>query len=257
MTHTALLRASAAAVLASSLGLVLTGCFGGGGGADAATPSSPTPIPTMAQPIPSGDGTLLIGLVVPLSGADAALGAPSLAGAELAARDIQQAGGVNGGPVHLVHADAGDASAARAAESVTTLEARGVDALVGPNAQALLPALAEAAAVSGIAAVSATGEPVAVDEAFSARLRSSDPTLADTRYGAESYDAVVMIALAAALAGDDGRTSVQQFLPAVTTGAVSCSTYGACLDVLKTRSDIRYTGVTGQLSTGVAQVTDR
>jgi ABC-type branched-subunit amino acid transport system substrate-binding protein len=255
MTHTVLLRVSATAVLAASLGLVLTGCFGGGGGADAATPSSPTPIPTMAQPIPSGDGTLLIGLVVPLSGAESALGAPSLAGAELAARDIQQAGGVNGGPVHLVHADAGDASAS--AGSVTALEARGVDALVGPNAQALLPALAEAAAASGIAAVGATGEPVAVDEAFGARLRSSDPTLADTRYGVESYDAVVMIALAAALAGDDGRTSVQQFLPAVTTGAVSCSTYGACLDVLKTRADIRYTGVTGQLSTGVVQVTDR
>jgi branched-chain amino acid transport system substrate-binding protein len=256
MTHSAIVRASATALLASSLGFVLTGCFGG---ADAATstPPAPTPIPTMAQPIPSGDGTLLIGLVVPLAGADAAVGAPSLAGAELAARDIQQAGGVNGGPVHLVHADAGDASAPRAAESVTALEARGVDAIVGPNAQGVLAALADAAETGGIAAVGATGEPVAIDETFAARLRSADPTLADTRYGAESYDAVVMIALAAALAGDDGRTSVQQFLPAVTSGAVTCATFGACLEVLTTRSDIRYTGVTGQVSTGVAQVTDR
>ncbi|MFB2585634.1 ABC transporter substrate-binding protein [Herbiconiux liukaitaii] len=249
MSSRTFLRVAATVAVVAAVALAATGCTA----EEAAAPTSLlTPIPSMAQPIPSGDGTLLIGVVVPLSGADSAIGAPSLAGAELAARDIQQAGGVNGGPVRLVHADSGDAGAATAAASVSELDARGVDAFVGSNAQAVLPALAEAAAGTGVALVGATGDPVSAEDAFTERLKTSDPTLTDARYGVESYDAVVMIALAAALAGDDGRTSVAQFLPAVTSGAVECRSYSACLDVLTTRSDIRYTGVTGTLSTAVA-----
>jgi branched-chain amino acid transport system substrate-binding protein len=254
MSPTTLLRGFASAAVLAASALALAGCFGGS--APVVT-GSPTPIPTMAQPIPTGDGTLLIGVVVPLSGADAAVGAPALAGAELAVRDIREAGGVNGGPVLLVHGDAGDASTATAAASVAALATRGVDALLGPLAPGVLPAFVAAAESAGIAAVGATGEPVAADEAFTARLRTADPTLADTRHGVEAYDAVVLLALAAELAGDDGRTSVAQLLPAATAGSIACGTYGECLAVLGTGSGIRYTGVTGQLSTGVVQVTAR
>jgi hypothetical protein len=203
----------------------------------------------MVQPNPTGDGALVIGAVVPLTGASAALGAAELAGVELAARDIDEAGGVLGKPVVVVPGDAGDASSTRGAETVAGLRSRGVDAIVGPGTAEVRDAVGAAALTAGLPAVTAVADPVTADEAFTARLRTSDPSLKDARLGAEGYDSTVLIALAAELAGDDGAASIAAFLPAVTSGGVDCSSYGACLDVLKSRDDIRYTGVTGQLTT--------
>lgn len=239
-------RIAALAVVCACVPLALTACFGSG--ADG-TSSAPTPVASMAQPIPTGDGILTIGALVPLSGAHAALGAAELAGVELAARDIDEAGGVHRASIIVVHGDAGDGGSTRASDTVGTFAGRGVDAIVGPSDAGVIDAVDAAAAAAGIPAISAVADPVPVDEALTARLRSSDPTLADTRFGAESYDATIMIALAAQLAGDDGRSSIAEFLPAVTSGEVDCSSYGECLAALKTPGGIRYTGVTGQLTT--------
>lgn len=232
-------RAAAVALITAGTTIVLSGCVGP---ADSAGTSSPTPIPTMAQPMPSGDGTLVIGVVVPFTGIDAAVGAASLAGVELAARDIDEASGVNGATVTVLHADAvsGD-------KAVAALDGRGVDALIGPNVAGLIPVVDAAEDAAGIPGLSASGDALAADDAFLSRLRSADPTLTESRYGAESYDAAVILALAASLAGDDGRVSLAQFLPAITSGDIECSSFGACLDALKSRTAIRYTGVTGQL----------
>jgi len=232
-------RAAIVASIVAGGALALTGCFGS---PESSGTPSPTPIPTMAQPMPSGDGTLVIGAVVPLTGADAGFGAASLAGVELAVRDIDEAGGVGGVPVIVLHADAATGAAA-----VTGLDSRGIDAIVGPNAAALIPATDDAATAAGVPGLSASGDALTADEVFLTRLRSADPTLSETRYGAESYDATVIVALAASLAGDDGRASIARFLPAITSGDIECSSYGACLEVLNSRADIRYTGVTGQL----------
>lgn len=235
------------ATLAALVAVALTGCFGSA--APSAAPA-PTPTPSMAQPIPSGDGTLTIGALLPFSGANAGTGASALAGVYLAVRDVDEAGGVNGAPVIVLRADAGDVTSTRGVDSLAGLAGRGVDAVVGPNAGDLAPAVSDAAAAAGLPIVTAVADPLGVDEAFTARLRSADPTLADTRFGVETYDATVLIALAAELAGDDGSASIARFLPAVTSGTVECGSYGACLDVLQSRSDIRYTGITGQLSSG-------
>jgi ABC-type branched-subunit amino acid transport system substrate-binding protein len=239
-------RVAALTLVCACVPLALTACFGSGA---ADSSSTPTPVASMAQPIPTGDGILTIGALVPFSGANAALGAAELAGVELAARDIDEAGGVHRASIVVVHGDAGDGGSTRASETVGAFATRGVDAIVGPNSADVFDAVDAAAATAGIPAISAVADPVSVDEAFTARLRSSDPTLADTRFGAESYDATVLIALAAQLAGDDGRASIAEFLPAVTSGAVDCSSYGECLDSLKAPGGIRYTGVTGQLTT--------
>ena len=239
-------RAAALTLVCACVPLGLTACFGSG--ADDPSPS-PIPVASMAQPIPTGDGILTIGALVPLSGSNAGLGAAELAGVELSARDIDEAGGVHRAPILVVHGDAGDGGSTRASDAVTAFAARGVDAIVGPSSADVFDAVDAAAAAAGIPALSAVADPVPVDEAFTARLRSSDPTLADTRFGAESYDAVILIALAAQLAGDDGRTSIAAFLPAVTSGAVECSSYGACLAAIKSPGGIRYTGVTGQVTT--------
>jgi ABC-type branched-subunit amino acid transport system substrate-binding protein len=239
-------RVAALTLICACVPLALTACFGSGSNEPSA---APVPVASMAQPIPTGDGTLTIGALVPLSGANAGLGAAALAGAELAARDVDEAGGFRGAPLIVVHGDAGDSGSTRTADTVTAFAARGVDAIVGPNSADVFDAADAAAAGAGIPALSAVADPAPVDEAFAARLRSSDPTLADTRFGAESYDAVILIALAAQLAGDDGRGSIAAFLPAVTSGAVPCSSYGACLAALKSPGGIHYTGVTGHLTT--------
>ncbi|WP_382303789.1 ABC transporter substrate-binding protein [Herbiconiux sp. UC225_62] len=226
--------------------MALAGCFGS---APADPSSPPSPVASMAQPIPTGDGILTIGALIPLSGANAALGAAELAGIELAARDIDEAGGMHRSSIVVLHGDAGDGGSTRASDAVTVFAGRGVDAIVGPSTADVFDAVDAAAATAGIPAISAVADPVSIDEGFAARLRSSDPTLADTRFGAESYDATVLIALAAQLAGDDGRSSIAEFLPAVTSGAAACSSYGECLASLKAPGGIRYTGVTGQLTT--------
>lgn len=98
------------------------------------------------------------------------------------------------------------------------------------------------AALEGAHAVS-SGYPD--DAAFVARVRLEDPGLAGTRFAAEAYDAVMIVALAAALAGDDGAASIAATLPSVPDAGIPCTGFGACMDVLTTQTDIAYAGPSG------------
>ncbi len=85
------------------------------------------------------------------------------------------------------------------------------------------------------------------DEAFTARLKVEDPGLGSTRYAAEAYDATIIAALAAILAGDDGGPSIASRLVGATREGIRCTSYGECLDVLSTEPDIAYRGIVGAL----------
>jgi branched-chain amino acid transport system substrate-binding protein len=91
-------------------------------------------------------------------------------------------------------------------------------------------------------------EGVQPDDAFIAKLKQEDPGLADARYGAEAYDATVLAALAAILAGDDGGASIAAALREASRGGIKCTSFGECLDVLRTEPDIDYDGITGTLN---------
>lgn len=108
-------------------------------------PQSPSP---SASPLPVGDGVLTIGTLFPTSGAMAFLGPAQVAGVELAVRDINTAGGVNGQPVVVHHRSSGDASTDQAEESLASLLEKEVDVIIGPSssvlAERLLPAVLEA-----------------------------------------------------------------------------------------------------------------
>jgi len=86
------------------------------------------------------------------------------------------------------------------------------------------------------------------DAAFIAKLKQADPSLSSYRYAEEAYDATIMAALAATIAGDDGGPAVARLLPSVSTGGIKCTSYGECLDVLTTESDIDYDGISGPLN---------
>lgn len=355
----------------------------------------PTPTPTVTL-VPSGDGVLRIGTLIPTSGTFAFLGAAQAAGVEIAIKEINDAGGVNGSPVEVFQRDSGDATTTKVEDSMADLVTKGVDVVIGPSSsalaqriiplaaaesitvispaatlpgldsvpgaefffrtvpsygrqgaalakaiseggpqdvavvyinddlgKALVPVLTDALVADGSSVVASVSVPAtdkdytalidgvkkadpnvvvlvtsytAVDEtkalitklvaagfggsklwlttqnsgdysqalpaglikgvngiiegyvpdaAFIARLKQSDPNLTQFRYAAEAYDATILAALAAIVAGDDGGASVAATLPDVSRGGIKCTSFGECIDVLKTQSDIDYDGVSG------------
>lgn len=96
--------------------------------------------------------------------------------------------------------------------------------------------------------VSGVLEGVRPDAAFLAKLRIEDPGLGSARFAAESYDATVLAALAAVLAGDDGGPSIAWRLGDVTRDGIRCTSFGECIDVLNSQPDIAYAGLTGELA---------
>jgi branched-chain amino acid transport system substrate-binding protein len=86
------------------------------------------------------------------------------------------------------------------------------------------------------------------DSAFQAKIKQEDPGVGDFRYAAEAYDATVLAALAAVLAGDDGGASIARTLRAASIGGIKCTSFGECADVLTTQPDIDYDGISGTLN---------
>ena len=79
------------------------------------------------------------------------------------------------------------------------------------------------------------------------RLLEVDPELGDFNYAAESYDAVVVISLAAVLADDDGIDHASQ-INGVTRGGEKCDAPQACFDLIEGgTTDIDYDGISGDL----------
>jgi branched-chain amino acid transport system substrate-binding protein len=109
-------------------GLVLTAC-GSDDGDD--TTAQPKDKSSSSAPAAKGDGTLKIGTLLPQTGSLAFLGPPEFAGVDLAIKDINDAGGVNGKQVEKVDSDSGDTSTDTASQSVDRLLSNNVDVIVG------------------------------------------------------------------------------------------------------------------------------
>ncbi len=82
---------------------------------------------------------------------------------------------------------------------------------------------------------------------FQDRLLGVDPDLIDYSYSAESYDAVIVTALAAAIAGSDDGVAVAAEINGVTREGEKCSTYADCIALIDAGTDIDYDGVSGPL----------
>ncbi|CAN5133320.1 ABC transporter substrate-binding protein [soil metagenome] len=85
-------------------------------------------------------------------------------------------------------------------------------------------------------------------DTFKTRVKAADPAVTSFLYAAESYDATILAALAATVAGDDGGPAVARQLRAVSSGGIKCTSFAECLSVLETRTDIDYDGLTGAIS---------
>ena len=82
---------------------------------------------------------------------------------------------------------------------------------------------------------------------FRDALLGVDPDLIDFSYAAESYDAVIVTALAAIAAGSDDGVAVGAEINDVTRGGEKCTTFADCKALLEGGADIDYDGVSGPL----------
>jgi ABC-type branched-subunit amino acid transport system substrate-binding protein len=80
-------------------------------------------------------------------------------------------------------------------------------------------------------------------DAFKNRLRSVDPKLEDYLYSAEAYDAVVISALAAQLAGSTDPAAIAEQIVGVTNEGQRCEDPATCLRLARAGKDIEYRGV--------------
>jgi branched-chain amino acid transport system substrate-binding protein len=82
---------------------------------------------------------------------------------------------------------------------------------------------------------------------FRDALLEVDPELIDYSYSAESYDAVVVTALAAIAAGSDDGVAVGAEINDITRGGEKCTTFADCKAMVEGGADIDYDGVSGPL----------
>ncbi len=85
-------------------------------------------------------------------------------------------------------------------------------------------------------------------EDFKNALLEVDPELIDFSYAPESYDAVILAALAAAAAKSDAGVDMAKQLVPITNGTDICNDYAGCLALLEEGKAIDYNGRSGAVN---------
>ena len=93
--------------------------------------------------------------------------------------------------------------------------------------------------------VKATLPGVFADGTLQKRLLGVDPALTDFSYAPESYDAIILIALAAEQGGSTDGKTIRDNLVSVSKGGTKCTTFAACKELIADGEDIDYDGVSG------------
>jgi branched-chain amino acid transport system substrate-binding protein len=110
---------------------LLAACSGGGGDAVGSVPTTNAPDTSVATRR-NVDGVLKIGAWLPATGPAAGLGLSLRSGVELAVKQINDAGGVNGQPLQYVARDEGSDPSTAYQALTQLLEVDQVDAVIGP-----------------------------------------------------------------------------------------------------------------------------
>jgi branched-chain amino acid transport system substrate-binding protein len=94
----------------------------------------------------------------------------------------------------------------------------------------------------GVKGTLATAE---MPDEFRGRLLETDPNLNDFSYGPETYDAVIIMALAAERAGTDNPADVASNINGITRDGTACTSFQECRDLIADGEDIDYNGPSG------------
>ncbi|HEY8473610.1 MAG TPA: ABC transporter substrate-binding protein [Natronosporangium sp.] len=102
----------------------------------------------------------------------------------------------------------------------------------------------------GLMAGAKASQPGAEEEPteFFARIDAFRPDLPERAYVPESYDATVIIALAAIAANSDDPTAIRDEMVGITKDGEKCTDFASCKQLLEQGSDIDYDGITGVIS---------
>jgi len=149
------MRPAATTVLACLAAVAIAACSGS---TEAQAPSSTDDI---AAPVAlPDDGVLRIGVLLPLTGPGAELGAAMIDAVELAVEEIGAAGGIQ---VQRIVRDEG-ADAVSASRSLDELLALDVDAIVGPASSPVAGAIVPATVEAGVLTCSPTAAAMSLDD---------------------------------------------------------------------------------------------
>jgi ABC-type branched-subunit amino acid transport system substrate-binding protein len=77
------------------------------------------------------------------------------------------------------------------------------------------------------------------------RLLEVDPDLVDFSYGPENYDAIIITALAAEIAGTDDPAAIAREINGVTREGTECTEFTECKELIEAGEDINYNGPSG------------
>jgi ABC-type branched-subunit amino acid transport system substrate-binding protein len=83
---------------------------------------------------------------------------------------------------------------------------------------------------------------------FIDRLLEIDPALQDYNYAGETYDAVVLTALAAQMAGTNDANVFKAYVNGVTFGGDKCEDFASCLEIINSGGNPDFDGISGPLS---------
>jgi ABC-type branched-subunit amino acid transport system substrate-binding protein len=83
---------------------------------------------------------------------------------------------------------------------------------------------------------------------FKQRLLQINPNLTDFTYGPESYDATILLGLAAVAGGDDSGATIARNLHEVSQDGTACTGFEECSQLLEQGEDIDYEGVSGPVN---------
>lgn len=230
-------RSVAASALSLSLLLTVAACSSTDSTSSTAAKASTS---ATVSAIP-GDGTLTIAALLPGTGESAEYAASTEAGVQLAVRDIE-----NSGIGPTVSLSTSNVAAVLASGSNVSFE--GTDAVVVP-----FTSVAASTGVVWATLSSTTG--ATPSDSFVTRLKSVSPRLSDTAFAAESYDAVVAIAIAEVIAGSDSASALGSALPSLAAGGYTCTSFGDCATAIKAGQSITYQGQSGTATVSGSIVT--
>lgn len=96
--------------------------------------------------------------------------------------------------------------------------------------------------------VKATYPGAKLGDEFKKRMLEIDPSLKNYTYGPESYDAVIVSALAAEIAKSDNSKAIAKEMQNASADGTKCTTFADCVKLIKAGTDIDYDGVSGPIN---------
>ncbi|GIG54481.1 ABC transporter substrate-binding protein [Demequina activiva] len=212
------------AALAAAASLALAACSSEDGGSE----------DTGSEGTGSGDA-LKIGSLLPLTGSLAFLGPPEVAGVDLAAKEINDAGGIFGADVEIIHEDSSDTDNPQIAQqSVSSLISDEVAAIVGAASSSVSLNVVDDIAAASIVQISPANTSTALSgySPFYFRTAPPDTVQGDALANLMLGDGIENLGIL--LFADDYATSLRDVVSGVYEENGATITYGNSGDEFQT-----------------------